>query len=403
MLSAISGRDWDISEKNTLDVSGKVPEQGSPRTTARGIMIKPHPLKGPNRLKLGVFSANADGGLAITDVPERWLASWQDNLTAAQIADRAGLEFVLPIARWRGFGGRNKVREWSFETFTWAAGLAAATDRIGLFMTVHVPLVHPLYAAKSLATVDHISQGRAGLNIVCGWNPKEFGMFGTPLVEKGYDQAAEWIAILERLYAADEPLDHDGAYYHLKQAVSRPASIQKPRPVTMNAAFGGPGRDFAAANCDYLFTTFSELADAGKHVADINERAQRTGRRVGAYTVAHVVCRETQDEAEAYYERYAVTLADHAAVDEHMAGKKEFSQSHDRHAYERYRQRFAGGAGSYPLIGTPQRIADEMIAIAEHGYDGIALSFVSYTQELPYFCDRVLPILTEAGYRERSL
>jgi alkanesulfonate monooxygenase SsuD/methylene tetrahydromethanopterin reductase-like flavin-dependent oxidoreductase (luciferase family) len=153
-------------------------------------MIKAHPLRGPNRLKLGVFSTNADGGLAITDVPERWAAGWQDNLTAAQIADRAGLEFMLPIARWRGFGGRNRVREWSFETFTWAAALAAATEQIGLFMTVHVPLVHPLYAAKALATVDHISRGRAGLNIVCGWNPKEFGMFGTPLVEKGYDQAA---------------------------------------------------------------------------------------------------------------------------------------------------------------------------------------------------------------------
>ena len=123
-----------------------------------------HPLHGPNRFKLGVFSANADGGLAITDVPERWRASWDDNLAAVKTADEAGLEFFLPIARWRGFGGKNHVREWSFETFTWAAGLAAVTQRIGLFMTVHVPLVHPVYAAKALATVDHISRGRAGLN-----------------------------------------------------------------------------------------------------------------------------------------------------------------------------------------------------------------------------------------------
>ena len=82
-----------------------------------------------------------------------------------------------------------------------------------------------------------------------------------------------------------------------------------------------------------------------------------------------------------------------------MAGKKEFSQSHDAHAYERYRQRFAGGAGTYPLIGTAETIAAEMMAIAEQGYDGIALSFVNYTQELPYFCDSVLPLLTRAGYR----
>lgn len=362
-------------------------------------MTQLHPLRGPNRLKLGVFAANADGGLAITDVPERWRATWDDNLAAAQIADRAGMDFFLPIARWAGFGGKNKVREWSFETFTWAAGLAAATQRIGLFMTVHVPLVHPLYAAKALATVDHISHGRAGLNIVCGWNPKEFGMFNIPLVEKGYDQAQEWLQIIERAYREPEPFDHAGTFYRLTQAVSRPASLQTPRPVTMNAAFGGPGRDFAAANCDYLFTTFTELSEAGKHVDDIRARSARVGRDVGAYTVCHVVCRPSQAEAEDYYERYAVTEADQAAVDAHMAGKKEFSHSHDADAYDRYRKRFAGGAGSYPLVGTPEHIVEQMAAIAAQGYEGIALGFTNYLYELPYFCDRVLPLLRRAGLR----
>lgn len=362
-------------------------------------MTRLHPLKGPNKLKLGIFAANADGGLAITDVPERWRALWNDNLSAAQIADRAGIDFFLPIARWAGFGGKNKVREWSYETFTWAAGLAAATQRIGLFMTVHVPIVHPLYAAKALATVDHISGGRAGLNIVCGWNPKEFGMFNIPLVEKGYDQASEWLRIIEQVYAAEGPIDFNGDFYQLKQAVSRPASLQAPRPVTMNAAFGGPGRDFAAAHCEYLFTTFTEIAEAGKHVADIRGRAEKVGRDVGCYTVCHVVCRETQAEAEEYYERYAVTLADKEAVDQHMAGKKEFSHSHDADAYDRYRKRFAGGAGSYPLVGTPEKIVEEMKAISEQGYAGIALSFANYLYELPYFCDRVLPLLQKAGLR----
>jgi alkanesulfonate monooxygenase SsuD/methylene tetrahydromethanopterin reductase-like flavin-dependent oxidoreductase (luciferase family) len=363
-------------------------------------MIKSHPLNGPAKLKIGIFAPNADGGLAITGVPERWQARWQDNLNAVQIADRAGLDFFLPIARWKGFGGKNRVREWSFETFTWAAGLASVTDRIALFMTVHVPLVHPVYAAKSLATVDHISGGRAGLNIVCGWNPKEFGMFGVPLVEKGYDQATEWLEIMERAYQSDVPFDYDGTYYKLKDVVSRPASLQTPRPVTMNAAFGDPGREFAARNCEYLFTTFTEISEAGKHVEDINARAAKVGREVGAYTVCHVVCRDGQQEAEDYYERYAVTLSDKEAVDAHMAGKKEFSHSHDSDSYERYRKRFAGGAGGYPLIGTPQKVADEIIAIAEQGYSGIALSFVNYTYELPYFCDRVMPILERANLRE---
>lgn len=363
------------------------------------MIVKPHPLKGPNRFKLGVFSANADGGLAITDVSERWRARWDDNLNAVGIADRAGLEFFLPIARWKGFGGKNRVREWSFETFTWAAGLASATERIGLFMTVHVPIVHPLYAAKALATVDHISKGRAGLNLVCGWNPQEFAMFGVALGEKGYVQAAEWVEIIERAYSSNDPFDFKGEYYDLKGVVSRPASVQVPRPVTMNAAFGGPGRDFAARHCDYLFSTFTDIEDGRRHVADIRERSAKVGREVGIYTVCHVVCRETQKEAEDYYNRYAVTEADHAAVDAHMAGKKEFSNSHDKASYDLYRQRFAGGAGSFPLVGTPEKIVEDMVRISAEGYAGAALTFVNYTYELPFFCDRVLPLMRQAGLR----
>ena len=358
-----------------------------------------HPLHGPHRFKLGVFSANADGGLAITTVPERWRASWADNLAAVRIAEDAGLDFFLPIARWKGFGGATRVREHSFETFTWAAGLAAATSRIGLFMTVHVPLVHPVYAAKALATVDHISGGRARPTIVCGWHPGDSAMYRATPDESGDARAAEWITIIERAYAADEPFDFDGAYYRLKGVSSRPASVQRPRPVTMNAAFGAPGRDYAARHCDFLFSTFSEIADGRTHVDDMRARSAAVGREVGVYTVCHVVCRESQQEAEDYYRRYAVEQADHAAVDAHMAGKKAFAASHDAAAFDLYRQRFAGGAGSYPLIGTPERIAREIAAIAEQGYAGAALSFVNYTAELPLFCARVLPLLQRAGLR----
>jgi dimethylsulfone monooxygenase len=358
-----------------------------------------HPLHGPHALKLGVFSMNADGGLAITTAPERWRAGWAENLAAARIADAAGLDFLLPIARWAGFGGATRAREHSFETFTWAAALAAATTRIALFATVHVPLVHPLYAAKALATVDHVSGGRAGLNIVCGWNPAEFAMFGVTPDAEGYARAAEWITVLERAYAADAPFDFDGAFYRLRGVVSRPASLQIPRPVTMNAAFGPPGRDFAARHCDMLFSTFTDIADGRRHLADIRSRAEAAGRTIGAYTVGHVVCRDSQAEAEAYYERYAVTLADHAAVDAHMEGKRSHSRSHDPEAYERYRQRFAGGAGTYPLVGTPDRIAEILAAIAAEGWQGIALSFVDYAAELPPFCAAVLPRLAEAGLR----
>ena len=55
--------------------------------------------------KLGLFSPNCSGGLAVTAAPDRWSASWEDNLRMAKIADEVGLDFLLPIARYVGYGG----------------------------------------------------------------------------------------------------------------------------------------------------------------------------------------------------------------------------------------------------------------------------------------------------------
>jgi len=358
-----------------------------------------NPMRSAHPFKLGVFSANADRGLTFTTVPEQWRAGWDDVQRAAVLADEGGFDFFLPIARWRGYGGTTHVREWSFETFTFAAALAAVTRRIALFSTVHVPLVHPIYAAKALATIDHVSHGRAGLNIVCGWNPDEFDMFGVQLNAEAYVQAAEWSEILLRLYTSDEPFDFEGKFYNLKGAISRPVSVQSPRPVTMNAAFGPPGRDFAASHCDYLFTTFTDLEVGRQHVTDIRQRGSAVGRDIGVYTVAHVVCRETEEEAKRYYDRYSIEFTDEAALDYHMKQKKGFSKSHEDRAFIEYRQRFAAGTGSFPLVGTPTHIVDQMVKMQEIGFGGAALSFVNYVDELPFFCEKVIPLMREAGLR----
>jgi alkanesulfonate monooxygenase SsuD/methylene tetrahydromethanopterin reductase-like flavin-dependent oxidoreductase (luciferase family) len=357
-------------------------------------------MHGPNRFKLGVFSANADGGLTLTRVPERWPARWQGIVAVARMADRAGIEFFLPIARWKGFGGEMNSREWSFETFTFAAALAGVTERIALFSTVHVPMVHPVFAAKALATVDHASNGRAGLNIVCGWNPEEFEAFGLELIEDRYAQGLEWFEILRHIHADTGPFDFDGRFYKLKNVSGRPPPVQRPRTVTLNAAFSPPGRDFAAKAADFLFTTFTEIEKGRAQIDDISARAAKAGRKVGVYTTCHVACRPTQTEAEDYYEHYAVTMQDSVSVDHYMGAKEKFSGSHEAEAYRLHRKRFAGGAGTYPLVGTPRHIADEMVRMQAAGFAGTTVSFVNFERELPYFIETVLPLLREAGLRE---
>ena len=152
-----------------------------------------NPLFGPNRFKLGVFSANCDGGLTMSLAPERWPCEWDDIAAMSVLADEAGLEFILPVAKWRGYQGKANVYGRSFETLTHGAALAALTKRIAIFSTVHVPLVTPAFAAKAIATIDHISHGRAGLNIVCGWNQNEFDLHGVTIdPDTRYDHGLEW-------------------------------------------------------------------------------------------------------------------------------------------------------------------------------------------------------------------
>ena len=358
-----------------------------------------HPMHGPNKFKLGLFSMNSDGGLTLTKVPERWPAIWSEIVEVSQLADRAGFEFLLPIARWKGFGGEMNSREWSYETLTHAAALGAVTQNIAVFATVHVPMVHPVFAAKALTTIDHVSNGRAGLNIVCGWNPEEFGMFGLELIEARYEQGLEWFDIMNRIYTADAPFDYDGKFYKLKAVSGKPRPLQQPRPITLNAAFSPPGREFAAKAADYLFTTFTEIDKGREHIDDMKKRAVAENREVGVYTTCHVVCRSTQAEAEAYYENYAVTMADRASLDHYVKQKQTFSGSHDEDAYRLHRKRFAAGAGTYPLVGTPTFIADQMIRISQAGFAGTTVSFVNFKNELPYFIDNVFPLLKEAGLR----
>src|SRR5487761_1683740 len=97
-----------------------------------------------NKLKLGFFGSNCSSGRFVTKAPERWSGSWDDNVRLAQMADEAGIDFMLPIGRWKGYGGDTDYQGATLETMSWASGLLAKTRRMPVFGTVHAPLFHPL-------------------------------------------------------------------------------------------------------------------------------------------------------------------------------------------------------------------------------------------------------------------
>src|SRR5919198_6313640 len=255
-----------------------------------------------NRLKLGVFGLNVSNGCAATTAEGHLQPTWQNNLDIAVMADRAGIEALVPVARWKGFGGATNFNGSCFETYTWAAGLGAQTERIAVFATSHVPTMHPIVAAKQATTIDHISGGRFALNVVCGWFEPEFAMFGRPMMdhETRYEYAAEWLEIVRRLWTAEDEFDYEGRFFRVEKGFHQPKPLQQPHPPIMNAGRSGIGNRFAAKYADMVFVSFWESGHrgAGAAVADIRRLAREEfGREVQVWSTAFVLCRPTEAEA----------------------------------------------------------------------------------------------------------
>ena len=359
-----------------------------------------------NTLKIGVFGANCSSGRCATRLPERWSASWPDCLRLGRMADAAGIDFMLPIGRWRGYGGETDMQGTTLETVTWATGLLAATTRITVFGTVHAPLFHPLIAAKAFVTADHVGEGRFGLNIVAGWNEGEFTMFGVTQREHDarYDYAQEWIDTVKRAWSEPDTFDVDGAFLKLKSVRAFPKPYGGTRPIIMNAGSSGVGQRFALRNCDAFFTASAgsraKLEENAQHVSAVKSQARALGRDIEVYSVGQVVCRPTQAEADDYYQYAVIDSADWDAVDGMLVQRKITRDTVSPEEYaDKRRYTAAVAIGGYPFVGTPDKVADELANLSRAGLRGIAVSFVNYLDELPYFCDAVLPRLARMGLR----
>jgi alkanesulfonate monooxygenase SsuD/methylene tetrahydromethanopterin reductase-like flavin-dependent oxidoreductase (luciferase family) len=368
-----------------------------------------NPMHGPNKLKLGVFNINCNGGLTISMAPERWKADWPDVVKATIMADEAGFDFILPVAKWHGYGGKSNNLNRSFETLTHGAALGALTKHAAMFCTVHVTLVTPAFAAKAMATIDHVTNGRAGLNIVCGWNDDEFDMHGVKIdKERRYDQGLEWYKVWSRAVAGGPKFDFDGEFYKLRGVFTDPCALQERMPV-LSAGFSRKGREFAGQAADVLFTLVSEIENVPATVGAVRASAAKYGRACGVYTQAQIVCRPTFKEAMEFYHYFAEEMADHEAIEYHRAkssaGRDNESSYADRPTLNKYSRmtgkRFAGAYPSiYPLIGSPDEIVDEMRQLHAAGLGGLAIVFLNYLDEMPYFNAEVLPRLVRAGLRE---
>ena len=359
------------------------------------------PLFGPNRMKLGVFGLNLSSAAGITAAKDRHEVDWKQNVRLVQLAEQAGFEAAGPVDRWRGFEGASNPWGESFETYTWAAGLASVTSRIGIFCTSHVLTVSPVMAAKAMSTIDHISGGRAVLNVVAGWFKKELDMFGVGALDGAarYAYMAEWMDVLLRLWTQDETFDFDGKYLTVKDGYQQPKSVQRPRPPVMNAAMSPVGHAFAARWADVAFVSVEagKIAEAKIKVDQLRQLAAENGRTVQVWTPALVQCAETEAAAQEEIARYVVREGDPEA----SANRTAWGLAGARPSQARQETMKSKGSveGGLTLIGTPEQVADRICQLSEAGIDGLCLSWFNFESGLPFFIETVMPLLERAGVR----
>jgi dimethylsulfone monooxygenase len=364
-------------------------------------------MHGANKLQIGLFGPNCSSGRAVTLVPERWSGNWPDNKRLAQLADETGIEFLLPIGRWKGYGGDTDYQGTTLETVTWATALLATTRRITVFGTVHAPIFNPVVAAKEMVTADHVGEGRFGLNIVVGWNEGEFDMFGVAQREHEdrYVYAQEWIDVIKMIWSDRDDFDFKGQYLDMKGIRGKPKPFggAGTRPVIMNAGSSPAGQAFAVRNCDAFFLQASRtsLQDTAQRVRNAQAAARAQGREIGCYTVGVVTCRPTRKEAEEYFQHITVERADWRAVDGILALKNISPQTVPMAEYVLKRNQYAQGMGGLPIVGDPDHVAAQLADLSKAGLTGIAMSLVNYIDELPYFVDEVCGRLQRMGLREK--
>ena len=129
-------------------------------------------------MQVGVFVPINNNGWLISENAPQYMPSFDLNKTIAQSAEKHGLDFLLSMIKLRGFGGKTEFWEYGLESFTLMAGLAAVTERIKIYATCPTLVIPPAFAARMCNTIDSISHGRFGLNLITGWQRPEYSQMG---------------------------------------------------------------------------------------------------------------------------------------------------------------------------------------------------------------------------------
>jgi pyrimidine oxygenase len=349
-------------------------------------------------MKIGLFIPIGNNGWLISSTAPQYKPSFDLNKEIVQKAEACGIDFALSMIKLRGFGGKTEFWDHNLESFTLMAGLAAVTSKIQLYATVATLVIPPAIAARMAVTIDSISHGRFGLNVITGWQKPEYSQMGLwpgdEYFGRRYEYLSEYVQIMRELWETGHS-DRKSEFFQMEDCRVSPLP-QVPMKIVCAGA-SDAGMAFSAKFADYVFTFGSGINTPAGHAPAMQRLADataKTGRTVTSYILLMVIADETDEAAEATWELYK-SGADMEALawltKQSAADTKSGADTNVRHMSK---PESAVNINMGTLIGSYANVArmlDEVGAVP--GTEGAMIVFADFVRGVEQFATRIQPLM----------
>lgn len=353
-------------------------------------------------LQFAYWVPNVSGGLVISQIEQRthWDADYNREL--AKIAEKAGFEYALTQIRFTaGYGADNQ-----HESVTFSQDLLSHTSKLKVIAALLPGPWNPVLAAKQIATISHLYGSRIAVNIVSGWFRGEFKAIGEPWLdhEERYLRSEEFIRCLRGIWG-ESNFTFAGDFYRFRDYALKPKPLS-PLPEIFQGGSSRAARDMAARVSDWYFTNGNTPDGVRQQVEDIQAKASINGHRVKIGVNGFVIARETEQQAQAVLQEIIAKANPDAVKGFQHEVKNAGSASPEgegnwaKSSFEDLVQYNDGFKTN--LIGTPQQIAERIIALKHAGVDLLLLAFLHFHEEVEFFGREVIPRVRELE-RQQSL
>ncbi|MER9546173.1 dimethyl sulfone monooxygenase SfnG [Mesorhizobium sp. M0437] len=357
-----------------------------------------------DNVKFAYWVPNVSGGLVISNIEQRTGWDIDYNRKLAQIAEANGFDYALSQIRFTaGYGADNQ-----HESVSFSHALLAATTTLKVIAAILPGPWNPALAAKQIATINHLTNGRVAVNVVSGWFRGEFAAIGELWLDhdERYRRSEEFIRALRGIWTEDN-FTLKGDFYRFTNYSMKPRPID-PQPEIFQGGSSRAARDMAARVSDWYFTNGNTPEEIKKQVDDIKTKAKANGHKVKIGVNAFAIARETEAEARTVLDEI-IAKANPEAVQGFAdqvknAGKAspEGEGNWAKSSFEDLVQYNDGFRSN--LIGTPEQIAERILKLKDAGADLILLGFLHFQEEVEFFGKRVIPLVRELeAARDREL